>query len=524
MRGPPRISKRSGKKVPSGEPATARPFALPAPYGGWNSSGNLTDMPPLDAVVLDNFFPGVSDVAIRKGSTNHVTGITANAKSLLAYEGLSTKIFAVTDTAFYDVTTAGEVGASVATCTAARWSSVNFANAGGSFLVAVNGTDSLKVYNGTTWQTITDVSSPAITGVATSLLKRVISHKSRLWFVEKTSMNLWYLPVDAFAGTAEKFPVGGVFNLGGTITDICTWTLDAGNGADDYLAILSSKGEVAVYAGTDPASASTWSLVGVYYLAEPLGYRPMVKYGGDVLILTKTGLLPLSFYLQSAVVDRRLLLSDKIRGAFLAYAEAFGALENWQVLTFPNANMLIVNVPISTSQSQQFVMNLTTKAWCRFTNWEAFSFAEAAGQLYFSSTNRVMKAWSGTSDNGTPIQARGQQAYSTFGYRGQKEVCLIKPHINLDQSLSVSYYIDTDFREQGLGTQFTYASGSEGVWDISDWDAATWSGGEFPLLSSWLTAPGQLGYFHSMRLQVTTSTASFAWTATQFLFRPAGLI
>jgi hypothetical protein len=32
-------------------------------------------MQPLDAVVMDNFFPGTSDVSLRPGSSNWLTGL-----------------------------------------------------------------------------------------------------------------------------------------------------------------------------------------------------------------------------------------------------------------------------------------------------------------------------------------------------------------------------------------------------------------------------------------------------------------
>jgi hypothetical protein len=42
---------------------------------------------------------------------------------------------------------------------------------------------------------------------------------------------------------------------------------------DDYAAFITSEGQVAVYSGADPASSTTWSLVGVFDIGAPIGRR-----------------------------------------------------------------------------------------------------------------------------------------------------------------------------------------------------------------------------------------------------------
>ena len=85
MRGVPTIGRRSGIRPPPVNEAITRETSLPAPYQGWNARGNLANMSPLQAVQLDNFFPGVQDLQLRKGYSDYATGITGNVHSLLAY-------------------------------------------------------------------------------------------------------------------------------------------------------------------------------------------------------------------------------------------------------------------------------------------------------------------------------------------------------------------------------------------------------------------------------------------------------
>ena len=123
--------------------------------------------------------------------------------------------------------------------------------AGGSFLYLFNGVDKPLMYDGTEWKSIDAGSTPAITGVDTTRLIDGCVFKGRMYLVERNSMNLWYLPVASIGGAAVDIPMGQIFQRGGHIVTAKTWTIDAGNGSDDHLVILTSNGEVAVFSGYD---------------------------------------------------------------------------------------------------------------------------------------------------------------------------------------------------------------------------------------------------------------------------------
>lgn len=527
MRGPPRISQRSGYHPRPVNEADAMTYSLPAPYGGWNARGNLANMAPLDAVVMDNVFPGVQEVSLRKGRINWVTGFAADIKSLLAYNGPSaTKLFASTNTGIYDVTTSGAVGAAVTACTNGRWESVNFSNSGGSFMVSVNGVDKLKLYDGASWTDIDGVSVPAITGVTTSSLVYVSLHKKRLWFIENNSMKLWYMPVDSIGGAATLFPVGSLFRKGGKLVATGSWTLDGGNGADDYFVMCTSNGEIAVYQGTDPASSTTWALVGVYDVGQPMGNKPFVDYGGDLLYISRNGLFPLSKLVQSTVVDRSQTVSFKIDGAFLDATTDYAANFGWQAVIHQSANFLLVNVPVSNDTlSYQFVMNTISKSWCRFTNWNATAWAVLGSDLYFAGGRSVSKAWVGVADAGSPITGQIMQAYNALGKNGQKDIVLVRPNIAVSGSATLQMALDSDFKTFNGSTSLLYSPvGTPALWDAALWDTGLWDAGLSTLEPKWLTVPNELGYLHSFRLQLSTSTASFTWTSTNFAYRMAGIL
>jgi hypothetical protein len=478
-------------------------------------------MDPKEAIQMDNIFPGVQTVQIRKGSEDWATGAPTTIRGLMPYSGLlSNKLFATAATGIYDVTTQGAFGTLVEACTDGNYFSLNMATAGGNFLFAVNGVDSAKTYDGTVWAT------PAITVAVSSTWGYVSLHKKRIWAVQKNTMNLWYLPVDSIAGAATLFPVGSLFKKGGYVVATGSWSLDGGAGIDDVFVIVTSNGQLAIYQGVDPASSATWSLVGVFDVSEPVGNKPLLDYGGDLLYLGSNGLLPLSKLLQSVLLDRSQQISYNIDGAFLEAATAYAPNNGWQMITHEKANLLIVNIPVSQDQlAYQFVMNTITKAWCRFTGWNASVWASFNGNLYFAGGDTVLKAWTGTTDNDAPISGQVMQAYTALGSRQQKNISLVRLNIGLAGSAQISVALDADFRTFNGETIFTYAPLASGaIWDVSLWDGGIWDSGASNLEPKWTTVPGELGYLHSLRLQITTSSGNFVWTSTDFAHRGAGIL
>jgi hypothetical protein len=135
-------------------------------------------------------------------------------------------------------------------------------------------------------QALPHSSTIAITGVTTTTLSNISLFKNRVWFIQKDTLKAWYLPTGAVGGVAQVLDMSQICKYGGTLVDLDTWTLDAGYGADDNLVFVTSNGEVIVWRGTDPSSDATWALAGVWKLGSPVGNRCMLKYSGDLLLIT----------------------------------------------------------------------------------------------------------------------------------------------------------------------------------------------------------------------------------------------
>lgn len=531
MRGPRRISQRAFPKFTEPMVETAVPASLPPPVGGWNAIDPLSKMSVTEAIVLDNLYPSTAEVKLRSGKAEFATGMAGVGRKMLQYSGgTSKKLFAATDSGIYDVSASGAVGAADTTCTNGYWKHLNFAATGGNYLLAVNGVDKLKLYDGAAWVNVDGASTPAITGVTTSTLSNIIMFKSRIWFVEKNTLNAWYLGTGAVSGAATKFPVGPLFEKGGTLVAMATWSVDSGNKFDDYLLFLTSEGQLAVYEGTDPSSSTTFALVGVYYIGEPLGEEPFIKYGGDLLYLSKQGVFPISARMRSTEqVDPTKEFTYKISQAFQDRAELYSNVKGWGFCLNPVENALLINVPISTGvYSEQLVMNNITKAWCRFTGWDAADYIFYDGYVYSCLGTKTYKHWVGTSDAGTPIVARCAQAYYNFKQIYNKNMQMVRPNVTLEGTVTLQLGFDTDYQAYGGDSQFMLTSidgGDDGaLWDAGVWDTALWSSGAKPVTVGWRTVPSNVGLFHSFRLQLTTSSATFSWTSTDFVLERAGIL
>jgi hypothetical protein len=581
---------------------TAVTASVSAPIGGWNARDSIANMPPLDAVALNNFWPTPTDVQLRLGYSKYSTGITGQVNTLMNYAGVSTqKLFAAAGTSIYDASASTAVA--VKTITNDKLQYVNITNAAGHFMVAVNGDDPAQLYDGTNWisiastataQTISSITrggtgnltatvttasphglvtgnqitvagaSPAqyngtfiitktgnstftytmatapatdatvvgtytvlyaITGVDSSTFVHVNLFKNRLYFTQENSLNCWYLDVNAISGAASPLYFGGIARNSGFLQAMGTWTIDAGQGVDDYAVFVTSMGEVIVYNGTDPNTAATWVLKGVWQLGYIFSRRCFLKWAGDLLLLTQDGLVPLASALQSSRLDPRINITDKIYYAIsqeaTLYAENFG----WQIAYYASENMLIINVP-STTGTQQFCMHTISKAWCSFSNIDAKCWEISYDQMYFGGDGYVGRFWDSYSDNGNNINAQVQQAYSYFDARGQlKRFTLIRPIFQTDNGLpSVLAGINTDFDAQNsLGAiSFNAVSSTLGVWDVAVWDEDVW-GGNLSLTKLWQGVTG-LGYSGGIIMKIASQGIDVHWVSTDYVMERGGVL
>jgi hypothetical protein len=451
---------------------------FPAPKRGWIKNETLIQAMPDGAEALDNFFPTAQGARLRKGNSLHAT-IGDAVKQLMTWKSGGTEILlAASATAIYDITTPADPAvsptASVTGLTNGDWSYTQFANSGGDYLMAVNGADACQTFDGTTWTTQT------FTGISSALLSQVFTFKSRLFFIEKDTLSFWYFAVNAIAGTITEFPLKGVFHLGGSLLFGATWSLDSGSGLDDVAIFVTTEGEIAVYVGDDPSSASTWALKGVYRIGRPLSKNGTFKAGGDLAILTEDGIIPVSEALQK---DRAALqsvaITYPIEDAWQAAIANRSSVYPFSVTLWHTQTMLMIGTPsIDGSNKVAFVANSRTGAWCRFTGWDVQCSVVSDDNLYFGSESaEIFQAEVTGADNEVEYSGIWVPKMAE-GNISQK----MAVHARFRGRASETYSLGLSaFSDYELGTIDTVAAATEessSVWGTAIWGTAIWGAGE----------------------------------------------
>ena len=499
---------------------SARAVSLPPPVGGWNTLDALADMPADHASQLDNWFPNARDVSARRGFTAHSTGYPAAVETLMNYQPPSgtAALFAASGTAVYNATAAGAVGAAVLSGkTNARWQWAQMTTAGGHFLTIVNGVDTPQIWDGATW------ANTGITGPAVANLVWINLHQRRLWVGEVNSLRGWYLAPNAIAGAANYFDFTGLASLGGYLVGMGTWTRDGGSGPDDLAVFLTSEGEALIYTGTDPASAATWALVGIFRIGRPLGRRCMIRAGADLLVMTDQGFVSLSDVLpidrsQQAAAAFSRQINPSVVEAARSYASNFG----WQAFIYPSGNMAIFNVPAAAGAYHQFVFNTITRAPCRFIGMNARCWGLLNENAYFGGASAVYLSDDGTDDDGADINAMAVQAPNKFGSAAQKKAfkrCQVI--VSSEAAPSIGVDMVMDYRTQNPPPAPVDIASDLALWDVALWDVGRWAGES--IFDPWRGVRG-VGRVASVRVQSASRVARPSWIATNVTFIPGGTL
>lgn len=512
----PGAGSSSAFRLPQYIPKVAT-VSVPAPTGGWNARDSLDAMDQADAINIVNLFPTFGAVSRRNGYTKYATGLGGGVKTLAEYTAVAVrKLIAAANGKFFDVSSPGAVGAPLATgFTSDAWQQAQYQNAGAvNDMVFVNGVDAPQIYNGSSITAAT-ISGSGLT--ITNLLGATV-FKTRVFYWENASQNLWYTAEGAIAGTLTAFPLGQLTGFGGNIQFIATWSFSGGAGPEDYCIIGMSTGDIIMYTGTDITDAANWALVGIFRIGAPIGTRCYMKLGPDLAIINKNGFVPLSQVLP-ALFNPSEALSNKIVFAAQQAAQLYGSNFGWQPLLYPLGNMAIFNVPISSTVFAQYVMNTATGAWTQFNNQNALCWSLFEDQPYFGGTDgNVYQADNGGADNGGAIAVSAQTAWNYFGDRSRlKRLCFIRPSFQSDQAISLGFDVGTDFQNPSAQPPTSSFSSSGTPWNTSPW-GSPWS----PSAATYLPRIIANGVGNNFSTEVAANllNASFTWYSLAYQYEP----
>jgi hypothetical protein len=497
---------------------------LPAPVGGLNGRDTYAAMPMTDALVLDNLFPYNTSVDTRGGTANWSTGMAGPVESLEVYNGgAGSDLLAFSLGSIFKVNAGGAVGAAIhAGMVSSRVTSTMFSNAGAQFLLIFSGADAPMSYDGAATANLVIT---GLTGVQTTT-HSPHPFKGRLFFAQQNQLGFYYLDVGAIQGASHYFDLSQIAFKGGYIQTITSFSQDSGTGPQDYALFITSEGEYIVYAGTDPSDAAHWALVGRYYSAPPIGRKGWFKFRSDVYIITEEGIMSFTQIRQTGEgVLTQEYITAKLGRQYTDYVR-FKDVHGWCGIIYPRGNMLIVNVPFSTSLSgeyAQFAMNTNTNAWGRFRQLHALTWALFNGRAYYGTYDgKVVKYDEGYTDNGAEIHAAARQAWHTFDSDKvgimDKQFHVAQVVLKADGRPSIACSVNVNFEDEKPTPLEAVASVPASMWDLSTWDVDSWGGST--VVQNIDISIGKIGYVASMWLEMGSLTSTVQWIASRILLEP----
>jgi hypothetical protein len=461
--------------------------SFPTLIRGWIANEALSDPQPGGAALLENWFPTATELRMRAG--NQLFGTIGDGSgpvvSLFSYvTGTIKRMFGATAASIFDVTTVLDPLVSPAPAfgsfTSGNWSVVQFATAGGVFLRGVNGADTPFVFDGSGFS-----STPAITGADPTKLLFVWAYKRRLFFIQKDTLDVWYLPVDQIGGAAVRMPLGAVFNRGGSLMFGGSWSLDSGAGLSEQCVFMTTEGEVAVYAGDDPSSADSWKKVGVYRIGKPLGPKAVMRAGGDLVIATDIGFVPLSQAIQRDVAALSpAAVSYPIETAWNERVAQRGTLP-WHCEVWPTRQMVMIALPAAAdARAEMLIANARTGAWTLYTGWQGTCLCGFGDRMFYGSTaGRIIEAEIGGKDVGQPgHSAIPYTAHAVPLFEGlratgmAKEAGLARAVLRTSGEVLPRMSAHADYQIELPVSPDAPMDVTASVWGLGVWDTSLWGG------------------------------------------------
>ena len=535
-------SAKGAKRKP--RPQVSKSITAPSPIGGIDGRVPLSADNPNVCLYSYNLVPSEFGVRVRDGYREWQVGVpTTDTEGIgtvipfTANDGAD-KLFVATNEGIYDVTTAeGTPTLAVAfgdtSFGAGKGVYTQYlSSANEEYIFYADRVNGLFRYDATlgTWAI-----AAGITGVDVADVNFIVSHKLRLWFCVKDSSIAYYLPIDSIAGLAESFNFGSTFKHGGALVGVYSWTVDGGEGVDDYIVAISKAGDVIPFRGSDPTQTD-WSTVGTYYVGRlAQGNLAASQYGGNLTILSSFGLTQLSDLLRG--VDPRVSdtrndsIGNKIASILRTDMRQYGESEGWGVAYIPQDGAVIVTTPKRTGNvCLQYVYNISVQGWGFWREVPISALDSWKGVTYFGTADGRVCAMDAIKDNiqitppvgnefnGLDINFSILTAYSTLGAPSVfKQGQLIRPDFLVKGSIDFQskFMYDYDSLESnfaGLGQP-----SPEGIWDTGLWDTAVWTGSTLEDRNS-VSGGAGIGRFVAVAIQGTApsdtilASIDISWT------------
>jgi hypothetical protein len=526
--------------VPQQYAQNLRSTVIPAPTRGIVQDENEAFMQPGAAIVQDNWVPTMRGLKLRGGTIRWcVLPETTPVISAFEYaSGNVAKMFAANATKVYDVTTSTPLLVKSGQ-TSGNYVAAQLANAAGDFLTAANDKgDALLRFDGTTWTTLNggQITGPVGSTVVAGLnLTYVWKYRNRLFFIEGNSMNAYYLGIDAVTGALSKIPLSGAAKKGGKLLFGATWSLDAGDGIDEKCCFFTDQGEVLIFTGTDPSNASNWRQEGRYDLSPPMGMNAHIQVGGDLLILTVDGIVPLAQAITKGAGQLELAMVTRTIKPMWRDEVLAKRASPWTIKKWDEYGGIFITWPGGLAGNRYALgMNNATGAFCRMFGWDATCFIRLRGDFFFGTQGGIiMQAERTGYDDGVPYVATVVGGWNVF-QTGTGQAVWHQARAIFTATNAEPFVPQLDATVDYVVTIPTPPPpgpdpGLLDVWDQGLWDQAKWdqpSAARASFRNTLWVSIGKSGFSHAPIVQVTvaqSATPNVELIAIGATFEPAGV-
>lgn len=417
----------------------SRIASIPLPIGGMNDRDPIDSMPLTDAITMTGWFPAATSLKLIGDLKTHSdTETSEDVETLFEHNNAAgdSRLVCATNNLLYDVTTALPADITgTTTPTVDQWHHIMMNN----YSLLFNGTDQPQKlsYAASTW-TVADAvytgTDPASAALDDANLIQATSYRDRLYLIEKNKPWFWYGGSQAITGELTAYDLSYVLRLGGSLQFAATYSLDDGGGADDRLVLVSSQGEVLIYTGSYPGG-SDWAKVGQYFLAKPVGRKAFAQIDNELVILTETGIIPISQVI-AGKGEGFTPLTDKIQNTFRSSIASWGSTWGWSMTVWPQGPWLVVHIPGGTTYN--YIMNLQTGAWCISKLGNATKAVSTFGKrlMLGDFKGTIFAAEEGGEDSGVSKDAFIVCAQNGLGQPGtNKAITMIRPVIRASEAI-----------------------------------------------------------------------------------------
>lgn len=440
---------KPGRKRFTPQQQTLQCLSVPTPRLGMNLTGGLMNMSKDDAIVMNNLMSTRDGLVPRPGyyfyGDNTIDDTTV--KTLMPWQQ-NFRLFCGQGGGIYQVVSGLPGQPYVLKFVApdddpvfGRGTFITYSTIAAQFGIYVDENYGYFLYTASTntWtRPVAGVGAGEINGADPSFFSHVGTWKTRLWFTLANSTKAYYLPVGSITGTVTVFDFGPLFQKGGDLVGVYTWTIDGGQGVDDYLLALSTRGDAVIFKGTDPAVAGEFVHHGTFYVGElpQFNKRCVLNVGGELYILTAGGVVPMSKVLNGMdVIESVQLISARIQPLLQQLMTTGSELEGWELVLNPQHNCMLMFTPTS---GLILCLNLDTKAWCLWSNLAglytaaSYKISGTFGADYFYAgiggvIRRQTRPQEATNDIGTAIRCTLQTSFLDTRVGNIQKVEFIRP-------------------------------------------------------------------------------------------------